>query len=274
MKQPAELPDDQLFLLRIVWETFRISDEDSWPDIDDLQRRLDISGMDHRNVREIAQKIPRNLLHIDRYSWRGPLRLSVEGLTYCNDADALLDLVPRFVTLCVDRYRESSSSPPRASMNRTEVAGRLGLLPVEELRPKRLLRQLYLLMHEESYIYGGGTESAEGNWVFHVDMKNIREFLHVTSLKQYLETVARLDLQFQHEFGPAPATPPSPPSTKAVSPVRSLVAAVSRSIERGAGDAISQATKWIVLAILVILAAGVLAIVGLKAPISLPIFPR
>lgn len=273
MKQPADLPDDQLFLLRIVWETFRVSD-DGWPDIDDLQRRLDVSGMDHRNVREIAQKIPRNLLHVDRYSWHGPLRLTVEGLTYCNDDDDLLELVPRFVTLCVDRYRESRSTPPQASMSRTEVAGRLGLLPMEELRPKRRLRQLYLLMHEETYIYGGGNESAEGDWVFHVRMENIREFLHVTSLEQYLETVARLDPQFRHELGSAPATPQSAGSTTAVSPVRSLVAAVSSSVGRGASDAISQATKWIVLVILVVLAAGLLAIAGLKAAITLPIFPR
>lgn len=273
MNGQAKLPDEQLFLLRIVWATFRALD-DNWPDIDDLQRRLDISGMDYRNVREIAQETPRNLLHVDRYSWRGPLRLTVEGLTHCEDADDLLELVPRFVTLCVDRYKESQSMPPQASMSRTEVAGRLGLLPMDEPQAKRRLRQLYLLMHEETYIYGGGTESADGDWLFQVRMENIREFLHVTSLGQYLETVARLDTQYRYELGPAPATPQPAASTPAVSPLRALRVAALGSIGRGAGDAVSQATKWIVLAVLVVLAAAVLAVAGFKVPITLPLFPR
>lgn len=273
MNRQAELADEHLFLLRVIWATFRALD-DTWPDIDDLQRRLDISGMDYRNVREIAQETPHNLLHVDRYSWRGPLRLTVEGLTYCDDADDLLELVPRFVTLCVDRYKESRSTPPQASMSRLEVAGRLGLLPLEESQAKRRLSQLYLLMHEETYIYGGGTESADGDWVFQVRMENIREFLHVASLEQYLATVARLDSQYRHELGPAAATPQPGASSPPVSRLRSLFTAASESIGRGAGEAVSQATKWIVLTVLVALAVGLLALAGLKAPISLPLFPR
>lgn len=263
--------EEQRFLLGIVWETFRL--ELSWPDLNDLQRRLDNSGMEHRNVRQIVETIPHTFLHVDRYSWRGELRLTVEALAHCRETDELLALVPRFVQLCVDRYRESRAIPPEASMTRAEVAGRLFLVPSDAPMPARLLRQLYLLMREETYVYGGGSETAEGDWVFQIRMDDIRAFLHVTSLDGYLTTVARLDTRDRGEPARPPAVPRDGPIRFAGS-LHGLGLAALSSVGRGASDAISQATKWLVLAILVVVVVGLLAIVGLEVPVALPVFPR
>lgn len=260
-----ELSADQRFLLQLIWIAFDGGQSPTWPDIDVLQQQLDNSGMDYRQLRDIGKSIPRELLHLDRYSWRGSLRLTVEGLTHCDGPDQLLDAAYRFVGLCVDRYREANTTPPTASMSRTEVAGRLRIG-----RPSRLLQQLYLVVQEETYLYGGSSETADGEWVFHVKMDTVREFLHVKSLRDYRDVVARLEARFK---GKAAAPPEQKRVSAASLPFRPLGSALVSSIGRGASDAVSQATKWIILTILIVAAVALLAVFGLKIQLPIPKFP-
>jgi len=58
-------------------------------------------------------------------------------------------------------------------------------------------------MQEEKYVYGGSTESADGEWIFHVDVDNIRGFLRISSLDDYRRIVTELDAQFTDERAPS-----------------------------------------------------------------------
>jgi hypothetical protein len=151
----------------------------------ELDKVLDREGVP---LRQNAESLPRGLLIPDVTPRGGAfhsddeLMVTVEGLRYCEDGMATLDLLARVLAFMAkfEKAFMPTATQPQPVVHVTEVHEALGLSAVELEKVRLLVNQL------EWRSVNGSWHDMKGSWTFTLDPESIRRFRGIHDGSEYL----------------------------------------------------------------------------------------
>jgi Fic/DOC family len=156
--------------LTLIWDRFKADGE--WPDARPLARELFGAGRNF-DVDRFAQTMPPQLGRFDTSS--GRLTLTPRGLSFVEDARALLSNIPKLVSIAIMRYGDPAVAPIISSGEFDRLLG------VSE----REARQLSELLLVDSWLFRAAGNDNQAKQQFQIDPSAILKVRSVASLDDY-----------------------------------------------------------------------------------------
>src|SRR6266496_4807784 len=179
--EPINLTDDQRLYLQDIFDYFHI--EGKWPTHKYLERRF-IQTHPDLDIDEIVQSVPSGFTNpVKHGDTDSKAILSIPAMYLCQDSKQDLENFVFVLCLCVKGYFDPNQDELQISSDSLNRR-----YPDKE----RLTRQVGLLLHLESGIWGTfSTIDDVGSWKYTID-RRIRRFRDVKTIEQYLEEKKRI----------------------------------------------------------------------------------
>jgi uncharacterized protein (TIGR02391 family) len=172
--------DRNTWVLEVIFGA--LADSERWPKLGPLQRQALRSG-EQRDVLDAARQLPRSLGSVgyDESGNGDVARLTVRGLSYCDQATDLLSDFVRCVKVAYRTYVEADDAP---RISKADVAREVGA-------EGRALDQLSDVFLSESWFLSSGNGSAGDDWVRDLH-DSVRYLNSVETVDDYLQTQAEI----------------------------------------------------------------------------------